>query len=248
MNKRTFFGIPTRRKPKPAKFVIGAYDPNKKQTIPRGYSGSGYAAGVSDNGNVVGFAVDAGAGAVGMGESIESEKNDSMYSYGCIMLRINDAISEWLSEWSKKNIPSDALYINDDSAIDGYVDDHHVSMLYGIHDTEQNTIDSCVEKMPKINKLDFGSVEKFTENPEFDVITVSINTDLNDVHNYLCDSVEHTKLHDTFTPHITLAYVKKGMCDELTKNDYFSTISDTPSQLFFCNKHGEQFEYNIGDN
>lgn len=262
MNK-TLFTIPTRKKPKSARFVIGPGDPNKKQTIPRGFSGGGYAAGLGDT-NVVGAPVngatggsfgDAGGSAIVASVDTpdpiavtkphtETNKPNAPYQYGCIMLAISDALSSWLGEWVKQHIPEAELYVNPDSGIDGYESDHHISMLYGIHgDDPQQLHPHFLNMLDTMPEIQLGDVTCFDANPDFDVINVSVASNLNDIHDYLADNIEHTKVFDTFTPHITLAYAKKGACKHLLGCKDFRGMTDKPNETVFSNRYGEQYRY-----
>lgn len=252
MNK-TLFKIPTRKKPKSARFVIGPGDPNKKQTIPRGYDGRGYAAGLGDT-NVVGSPVavgDAGAGSaivasVDTPDPVIATENqqETPYKYGCVMLAISDSISEWLYNWVTQNISGDDIYTNQDYGIDGCERNHHVSILYGIHEDDPNKLQPhLLHMLDNTPELSMGNVSCFCDNPEYDVLNVSIDSDLNDLHGYLSDNIEHTKMFDTYTPHITLAYLKKNACKNLQGSDAFKGMKDKPSETVFSNRFGEQYRY-----
>jgi hypothetical protein len=256
MNKM-IFKIPTRKKPKSARFIIGASDPNKKQTLPRGYDGRGYAAGVGDT-NVVGSPVSAG-GDTGSAivASIDTPdpvlvtppqpNNDATatpYKYGCAMLSISDALSEWLFNWVKENIPESDLYSDPDQGIDGCERDHHISMLYGIHEDDPNKLHQhFIDMLDCIPEISLGNISCFSDNPNYDVINVSIDSDLNTIHDSLSRNIEHTKVFDTFTPHITLAYTKKNACQHLCGDKAFNGMKDKPSETIFSNRYGEQYRY-----
>lgn len=249
------FKIPTRKKPKSARFVIGASDPNKKQTLPRGYDGRGYAAGMGDT-NVVGSPVGDGGGSA-IVSSVDTPDpvltqptqptvgaTDTPYKYGCAMISISDALSEWLFNWVKDHIPATDLYTDPDQGIDGCECDHHISMLYGIHEDDPNKLQQhFIDMLDNIPEISLGSVSCFSENPNYDVINVSIDSDLNSIHDNLSSNIEHTKLFDTFTPHITLAYTKKNACKHLCGDKAFNGMKDKPSETIFSNRYGEQYRY-----
>lgn len=257
MTPEKFFKIPRRKKStKAARFIIGKFDPNKNQTSPRGYDSRGYASGVSGNGNVVGFpTADVGTGdvgGVGMGESIDLvpsqetciKEENTPYKYGCILMAISDAISDWLSEWSKRNIPESDLYIDPDTGMNGYETDHHISLLYGLGDINADEIDGHMnDAVSMIPEFDLGEVSRFSTNDNFDVIKVAIPRGLlDDMHSHL-SSIPHEKIHSEFNPHITLAYVKKGTCPHLDGNKDFIGIKDKPQALSYCDRFGDSLEY-----
>lgn len=255
---KQLFKIPTRKKPKSARFVIGPGDPNKKQTIPRGYGSGGYAAGLCDT-NVVGAPVGSSGSVasapavVASGDPInppetllsaEPSANDSLYKYGCVMVDISDAISKWLNSWCRQNIKPSDLFINQDCGIDGYEDSHHVSLLYGIVNDDPDAMNEHLfPLLDKLPEFEFGDVSRFSDHPDFDVLTISLGTELHDIHSTLSQSVAHEKLHDTFTPHITLAYLKKDACKHLDGNRDFNGMKDKPLELVFSTRSGSEHVY-----
>lgn len=169
---------------------------------------------------------------------------DTPYKYGCAMISISDALSEWLFNWVKDHIPATDLYTDPDQGIDGCECDHHISMLYGIHEDDPNKLQQhFIDMLDNIPEISLGSVSCFSENPNYDVINVSIDSDLNSIHDNLSSNIEHTKLFDTFTPHITLAYTKKNACKHLCGDKAFNGMKDKPSETIFSNRYGEQYRY-----
>lgn len=251
MNK-SLFKIPSRKKPTNAKFVIGPGDPNKNQTIPRGFDGRGYAVGLGDT-NVVGAVPtgDAGAGSaivasVDTPNPVIQDDDDTPYKHGCIMLAISDAISEWITNWTKNNINTNDLYIDEDSGIDGYETEHHISLLYGVDEINPDALNDLIFGMlENIPDIVFGDVSRFDTNPEFDVIKIAIKTPLDDMHKLLCENVMHVDVFDEFVPHITLAYIKKNTCKNIDGNRDFVALKDKPEEIIFSNKTGEQHVYGL---
>lgn len=261
MPASNLFKIPKRKLPKAARFVIGKYDPNKKQTLPRGYDGRGYASGTWGNGNIVGSPTDTGAAAgtavpsaaAGGSAVVASVDNNepalmestSPYKYGCILANITPDISDWLGEWAKRNISQEDLYVNPDIGIDGYENDHHVSLLYGIHDCDPSVVDESLNAISgELPEMNFGDVSRFADHPDYDVMKISLASDLfkNIVEKLGC-SIPHDTLYPEFTPHITLAHVKKGACPQLDGNTEFMSMKDKPTSVRYCDRFGETMEY-----
>ena len=244
------YKIPKRKVSKAGSFVIGRFDPNKKQTLPRGYGPGGYAGGVygAQNGNAVGFpmpngtagAMSSATGGAGgaMGESIE-EKH--LYKFGCLMIPMSASTDGIMDEWTRNNIPEESLIINPDTGMEGYEPDHHLTVLYGIHKDDPSLLDDMIEPMFPLAPIRFGKVSKF-DNQDVDVIKVEVILDeqLKRLHDLVIANVEHTEVHPEYIPHVTLAYVKKGLCDDIIGLPFFADIIENPVEFLFVNRDGEE--------
>lgn len=246
------FTIPKRKRKKNPRFVIGPGDPMGRQTLPRGYDGRGYAAGVNqENGNVVGFPVataigsavgDGGGG--GMGESIDNPSIESIYSYACVLCNLSNLMSRYIAELVKTKINPDDLYIDPVEGIDGIEDSHHISILYGIIDEDDGKIENLLNEVAKkLPKVTFGKISRFDNHPQIDVIKIDIGSELDSLHEEIKGKIENTPVHDSFKPHITLAYVKKGCCPELDGLDLFAGMSEQLTNICYADRYGNQVEY-----
>ena len=230
--------------------------------MPRGFDGRGYASGTWGNGNVVGFATGAGATGAAAGTAAPSAaaggsavvasvtsgtmlESQSPYKYGCVLANISPDIADWLGEWSKRNINQDDLYVNPDIGIDGYENDHHVSLLYGVKDCDASVVDESLSAIAgELPEMNFGEVSRFSEHPDYDVVKISLVADLfKDIVEKLGCAIPHDTLYPEFSPHITLAHVKKGACPQLDGNQEFTSIKDKPSSVRYCDRFGESMEY-----
>ena len=249
--------MPKRKVSKAGSFVIGRFDPNKKQTLPRGYDGRGYASGVygAANGNAVGFAVAGGAGGApggagaAMGEATvdetesvtEAPEEKHLYKFGCVMLPMSQSTNGIMDEWARENIPAESLVIDPDTGMEGYETNHHLTILYGVHNDDPALLDGVIEPLFPLKALQLGKVSKF-DAPNFDVIKVEVILDdnLKSIYDTISTNVEHTKTYPDYIPHVTLAYVTKGSCDKLLNNTFFNGISELPNEFLFVNRDGEE--------
>ena len=167
-----------------------------------------------------------------------TESSGHVYNYSCALLPLNDEPTSLMKYWAKKHIPEDVLHINPDAGIDGYETNPHVTVKYGLHDTEPHTLSDIIQGIGAI-PLQFGAINIFDTNPEFDVVKVDIDGDkLRMVNQIICDYLEHTELHPEYIPHATLAYVKKGTCNHLIGNDFFDKLTDNIDIMDFSSKTG----------
>jgi hypothetical protein len=168
-----------------------------------------------------------------------TESAKHVYSYSCAMLPLNDEATSLMRYWAKKHIPEDALYINEDEGIEGYESTPHVTVKYGLHDTEPDTLIDLIQGIGSV-PLQFGNVTKFDTNPNFDVIKVDIDGDkLRVINQIISDYMEHSDKFPEYKPHATIAYVKKGSCDHLVDNDFFDKLNDKIDVMDFASRTGE---------
>lgn len=164
-----------------------------------------------------------------------------IYKYSCAMLNLSDDISTNIIEWSKNNIPEDALFIDVDSGIYGYEDTPHVTVKYGLHDCDPTRLAMLIDGYGPI-KLKLGLIEKFDQNPNFDVLKIAIQGQgIYNLNKHITDNMRHTEPFNEYNPHITLAYIKKNTCDKLLSNATFDKLEDEVYEIYFTSKTGDEY-------
>ncbi len=161
--------------------------------------------------------------------------------FSCLMLKVTPATSAILSYWARKYIKQGDLYIDEDK--DGYEDSEelHTTIKFGIHTENPEDLFSIIEGYGPIT-IKFGLVTKFDTNPNFDVIKIDVESPvLRELNTEISDNIECTDTFPDYHPHITLAYVKKGACNNLVGNDFFNLLSDESEELWFSSKSGEDY-------
>jgi len=145
------------------------------------------------------------------------------------MLSAPQAVCDSILSWNKENIPEDQL------AEQGREEDPHITLLYGIH---TNELEEVEPKLPTSSiEAELGKVGRFSSDEEHDVLFIEVfGDDLHEQHLKLTE-LEHTKTHDEYKPHLTLAYVKKDALKDLDGQDPFdgekmklSTIEWSPAK------------------
>jgi len=180
------------------------------------------------------------------GETMDIKaKRDYTYKYSCALLPLSDNVSAILKYWARKMIPEECLYINPDEGIDGYEFTPHVTVKYGLHDdTPDKLIEICDGCGPIT--VEFGKVDKFDTNPNFDVIKVNIESEqLRILNDLISGKMEHDEKWDAYRPHATLAYVKKDKCEDLVKSGFFTKLNDVVDQICFSSKTGNEHYINL---
>lgn len=130
------------------------------------------------------------------------------YEYGCAMLRMD--LPEWeglLSEVDPMDLyePGTGRY--------GIEDDPHLTLLYGLHDgvTPGQVADALEGFLGEPTEVVADGIGVF-ENEEYDVVKVNVapTADLTGMNESL-RSLPHTNHYPEYRPHLTIAYVRKGM-------------------------------------
>lgn len=146
---------------------------------------------------------------------IVQSKTGVDYDYSSTQFNFPKDISEEILEFSKQNIRDEDLYDADDK---GRENEIHVTVLYGLLEKNPEKIyeglKDAIDKHILIPvKVKLGKVSRF-ENDDYDVIKIDIECeDLHILNKYIRNHFEYENDFPEYSPHITLAYVKKGKCD-----------------------------------
>ncbi len=137
----------------------------------------------------------------------------------CIMVDVpsKDKILEFV-----KSIPNECVY---EEAGKHYGKDMnpHVTIMYGLSPIEENRVKELLSKVPKKVSATLGKISKF-ENADtpYDVLKIEVHSPhLAKIHEMILKNFENNYKWPQYSPHVTLAYVKKGTCNEYVGNKMF---------------------------
>lgn len=157
------------------------------------------------------------------------EKKEKVYDYGCMLCYLS--IENWdriLSE-----IDNTDVYFGDSSERYGRETKPHATILYGLHDDEipDKHIKEAVRKMQPINDIRLSGISAFTDNPDYDVLKFEVQSEYLNKLNTAFRKFPYTSSYDGYNPHLTIAYLKKGVYQKyldlynlLLKYDYTSDV------------------------
>lgn len=156
----------------------------------------------------------------------------------CVMLAFPEDLAQEIREWGQAHIPKEWLAPDEK----GYEDKVHVTLLYGIQTPDLDEVEPHLPRDPIPVQL--GKVKKFTSAPEHDVLYVEvIGPGLKTWHDRLVKSLEVKETHKDYRPHATLAYVQKGMGDELVGQDPFEGVEFDLDTIVWSPKGGEDEDH-----
>jgi len=157
---------------------------------------------------------------VGDEEHLTSEKVGVLIRRGGIVIRADydhgsvqtSDIPKELKQWIKKvqnSIPKEDLSDAESNEMDGgFPPSPHTTLCYGIDSASISDIQSLVANRQLIAKI--AKIDYFTHSKEYDVAVLKLESqDLKELHSDLAKEFEVKDDFD-YTPHITIAYLKKG--------------------------------------
>lgn len=145
----------------------------------------------------------------------------SSYDYGCVMVETP------FTNWNEITdmISKEDLYIKEDDDTYGIQKKPHVTLLYGLHsNVKPEDIEPLIKDIKgltiKVNGIDIF------ENDDFDVVKFNVinNSKLNETFKKL-SKLPNSNTFSEYKPHITIAYVKKGLGKKYINSDYNLTFN-----------------------
>ena len=96
----------------------------------------------------------------------------------------------------------------------------HLTLLYGLHEVEQDKLEAFVREQPQM-KFDLWWLSYF-ETDDYDVLYVHAEgEDLYDFNYEVQSEFPNTVTHGYYTPHVKIAYLKKGTIEKYVYNNRY---------------------------
>ena len=136
--------------------------------------------------------------------------------------------------------PADLYTPPDDWSSSAIETDTHVTIKYGIRPDMLPVVSRiAAETIPMV--LRFGPVTLFTENPEFDVVKVEVESnELRSLNGRLAALPGSDNSRPFYNPHLTIAYVRKGAGSKYIGAGPLTGQSVTVNQLTFSDPDGNK--------
>jgi hypothetical protein len=150
---------------------------------------------------------------------IDAAKNQDFFKYGAVTLPIRDK-KLWAS--LLPDIDVNDLYICPKAGVYGYDDTPHITALYGVH-----ALPNALTKVEALLSSSFAKKEIEVQltaisvfeqkDKDYEVLKFEVTSPaLIALHEALKAEVKHTFMHDTYQPHATIAFIKKGRAKKYT--------------------------------
>lgn len=164
----------------------------------------------------------------------------SEYQWGCVMVDV--PVSNW-DEITSYIDPED-VYTGDDDT-HGIQENPHVTILYGLHkEVTSEMVKSVFEGFTKDINIEVNGIGIF-ENKDYDVVKFNVNPDgaLQELHNKLSELPNSNSFPD-YKPHITLAYIKKGLGKKYIRNEYKYEVKNV-NKICYSLSNGDKIYFEI---
>lgn len=172
---------------------------------------------------------------------------DNGYSYSSTQLTLEPEDAQAFLDYGAA-IPEGHIY-SDDKGKYGRETEPHVTILYGIKD---NNHDAVKDTMAGFNPITvrMGKVTTFSNDDRpYDILKVDVHGDQdlqNLYHSIKAGTENHTEWLD-YHPHLTVAYLKKGVSHNYINDSRFEGRKLTFSHLTFSPSEGERVHLPLGD-
>jgi 2'-5' RNA ligase len=168
-------------------------------------------------------------------------KKGQNYSYSSLQIDAPKSFANKIIDYGQ-SIPKKDL------GEDGAEDEIHITVKYGFH-TESPEEFKEILKDVKPFKVKIGemSIFKADEGRDSDVVKLDIHSlELHKL-NKLVSKVKNTSKYKEYIPHLTIAYVKKGLGEKYKKKNMFKGEEFEVTELTFSSSNGKKTVIKLGD-
>ncbi len=158
---------------------------------------------------------------MGIGEGLKAKPEQKKFSV--VMAPASPELTDAVIRWGKMFITNDKLY-HDDKDPDGFGREHevHVTVKFGLHEPEpSDELLSIIEETQPF-EIEIGPCSLFDTNPAFDVVKFDCDGEALRALNARISQLKNSDSHPEYHPHMTVAYVIKGTCQDLIGKPLFS--------------------------
>ena len=166
---------------------------------------------------------------------------EGRYEYGCVMARIDEESARLVLDFNYKMISEDLIYKEGEDF--GREQHPHITLKYGLVNTYNE------DQMRKLlrNVIPFDVQVKgmsiFESDDRYDVVKFDVESvELNQLHEMLSSLPNHDE-HPEYHPHMTLAYVRKGMGNRFVKKP--SKFARVPVKTIVYSAEGDKMYFNL---
>lgn len=156
----------------------------------------------------------------------------------CIMVDISNGgkILEFV-----KNLPTECVY-EEEGENYGKETNPHITLMYGLDDKEEARVKELLNKVPKNIMAELGQISKFgNADTPYDVLKVEVKSPhLARIHEMIKKNFSNNYKWPAYNPHVTLAYVKKGSCNEHVGSKIFEGMKFKFENFTYSNGNTEQ--------
>jgi hypothetical protein len=138
------------------------------------------------------------------------------HKFSCVMAPAPSDLADAVRAWGKMFVPEDVLYADPKDPQDfGREQDIHVTVKFGLHEmTPSEELLRILEETPPF-EIEIGPCTLFDTDEKYDVVKFDVDSDALRSLNARISELANSDSHPEYHPHMTVAYVIKGSCNEL---------------------------------
>lgn len=172
---------------------------------------------------------------------IEATKNQDFFKYGAVTLPIRDK-KLWAS--LLPDIEVNDLYICPKAGVYGYDDTPHITALYGVHALPNalTKVEALLSSAKQEIEVQLTAISVFEQkDKDYEVLKFEVTSPaLVALHEALKAEVKHTLMHDTYQPHATIAFIKKGRAKKYTTAKIEPLVKLTLGEAIYSDGRGNK--------
>lgn len=165
-----------------------------------------------------------------------------MRDYGFLMIKYEKP--EFIQEL-QNSIPYDELYTEEDNDDYGFEDETHVTLVPCL-DRHLN-VDDLKAHLDKLDKypIILSNISKF-DNDKFDVLKCDVGSyNLLNTNSHIISNFPTFSEFKDYHPHLTIAYLKKGMADKYLQDSLPSSIVLKPKCFKWSGSNEDESDLDI---
>jgi 2'-5' RNA ligase len=162
------------------------------------------------------------------------------FGASCVMAMIPSHMSPALERFQDIIHPSDIYDPANTESQYGLEKDFHVTIVFGVKSQDPDEVESLLAKQRPFTIV-LGKTSIF-ENESYDVLKVTIDEaeTLKKLNKEILEGTECDEQKWSYTPHMTLAYLKQGKGKDYSGHDQFEGVSVTIDKVEFSSSSGEK--------
>lgn len=164
------------------------------------------------------------------------------YDYACALLEIEGPLRKRVIEWAKTKVPDEDIYTDD--LIKGREDEPHITVKWGLEAGSKQKVAKVVKAFGPV-EAKLGQTKIFDSPPKYDVVVAEVDSDdIRRLNALIRKNIKNTTTYP-FTPHMTLAYVKKGSGKKYAGRKDFEGEKLTFKSLHYASKNGKKIPVSL---
>lgn len=162
--------------------------------------------------------------------------------YGFLMIGYNKP--SFIQEL-QDSIPSEELYVEDGNDDYGLEKNTHVTLVPCLdRHTDINDLKQYLKALNEYHII-LGNVSKF-DNEKYDVLKCDVGCcNLMNTNSEICSKFPTFSEYKEYHPHLTIAYLKKGMADKYLRDSICPLVCLKPTKFIWSGCDNEDNEINI---